>query len=572
MGFTFILILFTFAIPSVAEDDAPSFGEPFVFLNGSEWAYIKCDVKQNNCDWNFLGAYYGKSEDDMMLAGSDKCSEDCEWAVYQLRYLEPETTYYYKFFISTSDKTYFSEVKSFKTLPANSDPTFSEPYLTKLDKNSAYVKCSVFKNGFSPNEVGVYLGENADDLKFYGKDPVGKLLTWAGYTIKNLEQNTTYYYRFYVKSNDKTYWGDIGSFKTLHDHIYYEKSIEESTCKNAGTKLFLCQFCDDNYTEELPLKEHKYNSTVIKPTYFEKGYTLKKCVGCEKSIKENYVDKLNFKNVSGLKLSKITSNSVTLNWNKTAEASGYYVYKYNSSSKNWSKIKTLSAKSNSYCIKNLQAGKVQTFAVKAYKTKGKLEVLSPKYVSLKASARPCAVKSFKIKSTTENSISMTWRKVKDVDGYLIYYYDSSKKIYKKQVLINKNSTISYTAKKLKSGSKYQYIIYTLKNLGNGQYVQSEKCLKISAATKPKAVNFKLTQSKGKVKLNWSKVSGATGYKAYYKTSKKGSYKLFKNTKKLNCEISGLKKKKTYYFKVVAYKTVDKKDYSSDFATKSIKIK
>lgn len=64
---------------------------------------------------------------------------------------------------------------------------------------------------------------------------------------------------------------------------------------------------------------------------------------------------------------------------------------------------------------------------------------------------------------------------------------------------------------------------------------------------------KATPGKKQVKLTWKKVKGAKGYTVYKATKKNGKYKAVKTTTSLKYTVKKLKKGKTYYFKVRAYK-------------------
>lgn len=88
------------------------------------------------------------------------------------------------------------------------------------------------------------------------------------------------------------------------------------------------------------------------------------------------------------------------------------------------------------------------------------------------------------------------------------------------------------------------------------------------------MSFKLTAGSKKATIKWSKVTGATGYKVYYKTSKNGSWKCLKtaNNKTTSYTKTGLKKGKTYYFTVKAYRSVGGKTYNGSFTTKGVKVK
>ncbi len=105
----------------------------------------------------------------------------------------------------------------------------------------------------------------------------------------------------------------------------------------------------------------------------------------------------------------------------------------------------------------------------------------------------------------------------------------------------------------------------------------ETSVKISSVTKPK----KVTQNKPKaaknhgMKISWKKVS-CDGYQIQYSTSR--SFKNYKNTtvsgkNTLSKTINGLKKGKTYYVKIRAYRINGKKRlYGSFSSVKSIHIK
>ena len=78
---------------------------------------------------------------------------------------------------------------------------------------------------------------------------------------------------------------------------------------------------------------------------------------------------------------------------------------------------------------------------------------------------------------------------------------------------------------------------------------------------PAVTNFKATSSDvNKVKLSWTKVSGAEGYIVYKYDSKKGFIRVTK-TKNTNNSytVSGLNKGTSYKFAVKAYKTIDGKE-------------
>ena len=85
--------------------------------------------------------------------------------------------------------------------------------------------------------------------------------------------------------------------------------------------------------------------------------------------------------------------------------------------------------------------------------------------------------------------------------------------------------------------------------------------------------LKLKQKKRTVTASWKKLTGAKGYQICYSTSKKWKGKKQKLVTKNKAVIKNLKKKKTYYFRVRAYRLEGaKKVYGAWSGVKKIKIR
>ena len=103
-------------------------------------------------------------------------------------------------------------------------------------------------------------------------------------------------------------------------------------------------------------------------------------------------------------------------------------------------------------------------------------------------------------------------------------------------------------------------------------------LKVSTCPSPNKTKItSIKSAKKKVTLKWKKVSGANGYYIYRATSKTGAYKKIATIKKGSVvkytDKKSLKKKKTYYYKVVAYKKSQGLTATSTAsAVKKIKVK
>ncbi len=119
-------------------------------------------------------------------------------------------------------------------------------------------------------------------------------------------------------------------------------------------------------------------------------------------------------------------------------------------------------------------------------------------------------------------------------------------------------TLSYTnVSGLTNGRTYYYKVKAYSNYnGNKVYgLESDvsSCIcRLSKVTGLKAV----PAGSQKIKLSWTKVTGAAGYRIYRAASKTGTYTLIKEITSGSTtsytNVSGLTNGKTYYYKVAAF--------------------
>lgn len=88
----------------------------------------------------------------------------------------------------------------------------------------------------------------------------------------------------------------------------------------------------------------------------------------------------------------------------------------------------------------------------------------------------------------------------------------------------------------------------------------------------KVTGVKLTAKKKAMKVAWKKTAGASGYKVYRATSKKGTYKCVKTASSKTTSFTNkkLKKNKKYYYKVCAFVKSGKKTYNGAYSTAVMK--
>lgn len=181
-----------------------------------------------------------------------------------------------------------------------------------------------------------------------------------------------------------------------------------------------------------------------------------------------------------------------------------------------------------------------------------------------------------VKSTAYNKLKVSWKVVPAAASYQVYRSTKKDGDYQNIKTIDSVGTSSWTDSSVKTGKTYYYKIKVVVKTQNGNQtsgfsnVKSAKAVPAKTTLKAKASNAK------NVKLTWSKVKGANGYEIYRSNSKDGKYQKVKTISKggtTSYKDGKLKKSTTYYYKIRAYRKVDrKKVYGSYSSVVSVKTK
>lgn len=164
-----------------------------------------------------------------------------------------------------------------------------------------------------------------------------------------------------------------------------------------------------------------------------------------------------------------SSTYLTLNWEKVSGASGYRIYKYNTSSKAYEKVTTISKGSTvSYKITGLTAATEYQFKVRAYKKTDTGTLWGSSSSAYKDCTKPAQTKNLKA-ATKSSAVTLTWSKVARAGGYQIYRYNSKTKKYEKIATVKGNKTFSYKNTKLKKGSTMKYKVRAYKTYNGTNY-------------------------------------------------------------------------------------------------------
>ena len=167
---------------------------------------------------------------------------------------------------------------------------------------------------------------------------------------------------------------------------------------------------------------------------------------------------------------------------------------------------------------------------------------------------PAKVKGVKYKATVHNSISVSWSKVNNADGYEIRIYDKNDKVVSTKKV--GSSSNSGTVVNLPYGTKFKVGIrayYYFKN--SKTYAFGLTSNRVEAVTSPSQITDLEQKSSGanSITLKWGGKGSATGYKVYTYNTKTKKYTRVAVIKTNSYTIKNLSTAKKYNFAVIAYR-------------------
>ncbi len=174
---------------------------------------------------------------------------------------------------------------------------------------------------------------------------------------------------------------------------------------------------------------------------------------------------------TGLSVTKITDNSVSLSWHKVSEASGYNVYR------NGEKANSGPISDTTFTDSQLTSGTSYVFTVKAISSSG-AESSASDSVNAKTTGEPPAIPApngLAVTDITANSIALKWNLVSGVNKFNIYR--NGQKVA--EIGVN-----SYTDKGLNPSTEYRYQVSSVVNSN-----ESQKSNEVQATTHEEKVCF-----------------------------------------------------------------------------------
>ena len=268
--------------------------------------------------------------------------------------------------------------------------------------------------------------------------------------------------------------------------------------------------------------------------------------------------------VENLSARQTSYKDVTLTWDPVEKATAYDVYrksyKENATFELLQTVKLPFAK-----VSGLMTGKTYTYYVVAKNSVG--------------DANPSTKLTFKttltgkVKLTMEQvsntKFKLSWNQIEGATRYIIYR-KRNQDGYKKVLTLGKDET-TYTTSSMVAGT-YKFIVRAAR-YDSKDRVLSDKSNSVTGISTVKAPKITGTSLSKAMKISWDKVEGVQYYDVYVATSANGKYIKQANTSKTSCEIKSLSSGKTYYVKVIGYKTYNEVDvYSPTSNMISVKVK
>ncbi len=274
----------------------------------------------------------------------------------------------------------------------------------------------------------------------------------------------------------------------------------------------------------------------------------------EKEVTVTVESSLSQAKIKGADQSK---DGITVSWKKVSGAEGYQVYRRKSGVSSYTRIGEVEGKSTlSYLDKSVKENTIYYYKVRAVASDNKNTGDKSEKIKVKYLGTPTV--SLKKEQT---GTQVKWTTVKGATGYRIYRKKSSEEEYTRLKKVAYSGQVTWRDTTAKNGTKYDYTVAAYYGDYEGPASKAKSYVYLTA---PKGLSW-TKKLATKRKASWKENTKADGYQVQYATNRVFAGAKSKKVKKgstTSYTASGLKKDKTYYMRVRAYKVVDGKTYYS----------
>lgn len=245
------------------------------------------------------------------------------------------------------------------------------------------------------------------------------------------------------------------------------------------------------------------------------------------------------------------SKSMEIKWVRDPNAYLYRIKRSDKENGTYKKVADVRGNKNiTYVDTSITSGKKYYYVVETIVKKNRVN----NYSGNSAPVGQRNLGSVNVKSlySQNNGIQITWEAVAGANGYQIVRSDNKKGPYKQIAKLKGKSSLVYTDHNVEVGKPYYYKIRALRIgtvAGYGNYTGAKEKWMLDS---PRGVKVS-AQRADRVKLSWSKKTGADGYQILRSTKEASGYQVIGTVtaEKATYTDTGVLPNKTYYYKVTA---------------------
>ena len=268
-----------------------------------------------------------------------------------------------------------------------------------------------------------------------------------------------------------------------------------------------------------------------------------------------------------VKLKASKSSSIKVTWRKVraSQASyvdGYAIYRSESENGKYKKVKTIAnGTTTSYMDKGLVTGNTYYYKVRTYCVSGGKNIYGP-YSPVASKRVVPGAPSITAASTSYDTVTVSWKKVTDSQGYVIYRSDSQTGKYARIKTVS-GDKLSFANSGLKTGNTYYYKVRAFVKKDNKKIYGAFSGIQYAVPTLGKPTGLAASAvDNGQIKVTWTAVPGAKSYTVLRSTKETGKYKIATEICSTNSYIdANAKVGATYYYKVYAVRGSFKSEVS-----------
>lgn len=249
------------------------------------------------------------------------------------------------------------------------------------------------------------------------------------------------------------------------------------------------------------------------------------------------------------KITSLTNSygGIRIYWNDVKNAQNYSIMRKESGGE-WKTIKTVKSSRTAYTDKTAKNGVKYYYAVKALASDCRSYYTSKSFTYF---ASPEVTVSNKT-----SAITVSWKKISGAKSYYVYRKNSSDSSWKRIAVVTKNI---YTDNDVKDGKTYKYTVKAYNGKIFSGYNTSGWSIKRLKAPALREISNKTNG----VYVDWSKVTGASGYIVYRKTTTTNWTEIGKTKKGTSFIDKTAVEGKVYTYTVVATSGEHRSTYIAD---------